>query len=321
MSAIRKIMPEIDAETDHIPTEILLDMKITMDDFLSAFSEIVPSTTREVFIEVPNVSWDDIGGLENIKQELKKTVEWPLKYATLFKYAHTKPPTGVLLYGPPGTGKTLIAKAVASESNANFISVKGPELMSKWVGESESGIREVFKKARQASPCIIFFDELDAIAPSRGSGGDTQVTERMVSQLLTEMDGIEELKGVTVLATTNRMDMIDSALLRPGRFDLLMEVPLPEDKDLLAILKVHNKQRPLGKDVNFEKLLRHMKGFTGADVSSISREASMIAIMEYIETGGNIEKPDFKIRQKHFEQAIKDYMNTRGPDLSMVEAG
>ena len=320
MSAIRKIMPEIDMETDHIPTELILDMKISMDDFLSAYSEIIPSTTREVFIEVPNVSWEDIGGLENIKQELKKTVEWPLKYATLFKYARTKPPTGVLLYGPPGTGKTLIAKAVASESNANFISVKGPELMSKWVGESESGIREVFKKARQASPCIIFFDELDAIAPSRGTGGDTQVTERMVSQLLTEMDGIEELKGVTVLATTNRMDMIDSALLRPGRFDLLMEVPLPENKDILEILKVHNKQRPLGKDVSFEKLVRQMKGFTGADVSSISREASMIAIMEYIEAGGNVEKPDFKIRQKHFEQAIKQYTNIRGPDLKLVEA-
>ncbi|TAN36032.1 MAG: AAA family ATPase, partial [Candidatus Methanoperedens sp.] len=197
MSAIRKIMPGIDLESEHISPEIILEMKVSMDDFMEALSEIIPSTTREVFVETPNVLWDDVGGLERVKKELIKAIEWPLKYASLFNYTRIKAPKGILLHGPPGTGKTMIAKAVASESNANFISIKGPELLSKWVGESESGIREMFKKARQAAPCVIFFDEMDAIAPRRGKGADTQVTERTVSQLLTEMDGIEELKGVT----------------------------------------------------------------------------------------------------------------------------
>jgi transitional endoplasmic reticulum ATPase len=312
MSAIRKIMPEFGAGVDYIPSEVIMGMKIVMDDFQSAMAEIIPSTTREVFVEVPDVSWDDIGGLESIKHELKKTIEWPLKYAALFDYAHTRPPKGVLMYGPPGTGKTLIAKAVASESNANFISIKGPELLSKWVGESESGIREIFKKARQAAPCIIFFDELDAIAPSRGRGGDTQVTERMVSQLLTEMDGIEELKGVTVLAATNRLDMIDAALLRPGRFDLLMEVPFPDKDGLLEILKVHTMHKPLARDVDFNKLIDQMRGFTGADLASIAREAAMLAIKEYIEKKGNMNKVSFRIRMKHFEEAVGGYKKMRG---------
>ncbi|MDO9097688.1 MAG: CDC48 family AAA ATPase [Candidatus Methanoperedens sp.] len=307
MNAIRKIMPGIALESDQIPSETILELKVSMDDFIEALSEIIPSTTREVFVEVPNISWDDIGGLENIKNELKKAVEWPLKYASLFNYTHIKPPKGLLLYGSPGTGKTMIAKAVASESNANFISIKGPELLSKWVGESESGLREIFKKARQAAPCVIFFDEIDSIAPRRGKGGDTQVTERMVSQMLTEMDGIEDLKGVTVLAATNRLDMIDPALLRPGRFDLLIEVPLPDEHELMEIFKVHSRQKPLGKGIDYNILIKQMPGFTGADVASICREAAMIAIQEYIDNKGELEKPDFKIHQRHFEEAINAY--------------
>jgi len=309
MNAIRKIMPEIDHESGVISPEILVDLKVSMDDFLQALSEIIPSTTREVFVEVPNVSWSDIGGLDNVKNELKKTIEWPLKYAHLFKYAHIKPPRGILLYGQPGTGKTMIAKAVASESNANFISIKGPELLSKWVGESESGIREIFRKARQAVPCIIFFDEIDAIAPKRGKGGDTQVTERVVSQLLTEMDGIEDLRGVTVLAATNRLDMIDPALLRPGRFDIVMGVPPQGKAELLEIFKVHTMQKPLGTDIDHEALVKQMVGFTGADVAAICRESGLIAIEEYIHDNGDIEKPDFIITQKHFQKAIDSYNN------------
>ncbi len=307
MNAIRKIMPRIDLDTEQISPEIILNIKVSMDDFIAALSEIIPSTTREVFVEVPDVSWEDVGGLESIKQELIKTIEWPLKYASLFNYARTRAPRGILLYGPPGTGKTMIAKAVASESDANFISVKGPELLSKWVGESESGIREIFKKARQAAPCIIFFDEMDAIAPRRGKMADTQVTERTVSQLLTEMDGIEELKGVTVLAATNRPDMIDPALLRPGRFDLLIEVPPPGEQELLEIFKVHNRQRPLSKDIDIGTLIKQMPGLTGADVASICREAAIFAIKEYIENTGDLGKPDFTINQKHFETAINTY--------------
>jgi transitional endoplasmic reticulum ATPase len=307
MNAIRKIMPEIDSESEVISPEILIDLKVSMDDFSQALSEIIPSTTREVFVEVPNVSWSDIGGLENVKNELKKTIEWPLKYSPLFKYARIKPPRGILLYGKPGTGKTMIAKAVASESNANFISIKGPELLSKWVGESESGIREIFRKARQATPCVIFFDEIDAIAPKRGKCGDTQVTERMVSQLLTEMDGIEELRGVTVLAATNRLDMVDPALLRPGRFDILLEVLPPGKAELLKIFKVHTTQKPLSTDIDQRALIKQMVGFTGADIAAICRESALMAIEEHINNKGDIEKPDFIISQKHFQKAIDSY--------------
>jgi len=307
MNAIRKIMPEIDLESELISPEIILDIKVSMDDFLGAFSEIIPTTTREVFVEVPNVSWDDVGGLEGVKKELIRTIEWPLKYASLFTYTHTKAPKGILLHGPPGTGKTMMAKAVASECNANFISIKGPELLSKWVGESESGIREIFKKARQAAPCVIFFDEIDAIAPRRGRMADTHVTERTVSQMLTEMDGIEELRGVIVLAATNRLDMVDPALLRPGRFDLLIEVPIPNENELLEIFKVHNRQKPLSGDIDDKTLVKQMVGLTGADVASICREAAMLAIKEYVENNKDIGNLDFKITQKHFEEAINIY--------------
>lgn len=309
MNAIRKIMPEIDLESEAISPEILIDLKVSMEDFSHALLEIIPSTTREVFVEVPNVSWSDIGGLDYVKTELKKTIEWPLKYASLFKYAHIKPPRGILLFGQPGTGKTMIAKAVASESNANFISIKGPELLSKWVGESESGIREIFRKARQAVPCIIFFDEIDAIAPKRGKVGDTQVTERVVSQLLTEMDGIEDLRGVTVLAATNRLDMIDPALLRPGRFDIVLGVPPQGKAELLEIFKVHTLQKPLSTDIDHEALIKQMVGFTGADIAAICRESGLMAIEEYIHNNGDIEKPDFIITQEHFQKAINSYSN------------
>jgi transitional endoplasmic reticulum ATPase len=307
MSAIRKIGPRIDMDMDHISPEIILDIKVSMDDFESAISEIVPSVTRDVFVETPNVSWDDVGGLNHVKKELIKAIEWPLKYASLFKYTKIKAPRGILMHGPPGTGKTLIAKAVASESNANFISIKGPELLSKWVGESESGIREIFKKARQAAPCIIFFDEMDAIAPVRGKGADTQVTERTVSQILTEMDGIVELKNVTVLAATNRLDMIDPALLRPGRFDLIIEVSPHGKEELLEIFNVHTRDKPIVHNINKKSLIILMLGLTGADISYICREAAMLAINEYIESEEDIEKPDFKIQQKHFEEAINSY--------------
>jgi transitional endoplasmic reticulum ATPase len=229
LGAVRRVLPEINLEKEKIPAKTLNKIKVTMQDFREGLREVQPSALREVLVQVPNVKWDDIGGLRNVKEELTEAIEWPLKHSKLFEKADVSPPRGILLYGPPGTGKTLIAKAVANESEANFISIKGPELISKWVGESEKGVREVFRKARAAAPCVIFFDEIDAIAPRRNAGGgESQVTERVVSQLLTEMDGLEELNGVVVLGATNRVDLIDDALLRPGRFDKILEVPAPD---------------------------------------------------------------------------------------------
>ena len=240
MSALRKILPKIDFEMADIPYETLMKLEVTMDNFLEAMKEVEPSAIREVFVEVPDVKWNDVGGLENVKEELKEAVEWPLKYSDIFKKAGTNPPKGILLYGSPGTGKTHLAKAVANESGVNFISVKGPALISKYVGESEKGIREVFKKAKQASPTILFFDEIDSIVPKRGSAStDAHVTERVISQFLTEMDGIEELKGVMVLAATNRLDLVDPAILRSGRFDLLLEMPIPDKRTREEIFKIH----------------------------------------------------------------------------------
>src|SRR5581483_3261202 len=233
-----------------IPGEVLNKIIVKMQDFLDVAKEMEPSAMREVFVEVPDVRWADVGGLEGAKQELREAVEWPLKYQELFEYSDATPPKGILLYGPPGTGKTLLAKAAANESEANFISIKGPELLSKWVGESEKGVREVFRKARQASPCIIFFDEIDAIAPSRGADfGDSHVTERVISQLLTELDGLEILTNVIVIAATNRPDIIDVALLRPGRFDRILYVPPPDRDSRIQIIKIHTKKKPLAEDV------------------------------------------------------------------------
>jgi len=304
MVTLRKIMPKIEFKADYIPYELLLQLEVTMNDFLEALKEVEPSAIREVFTEIPDVKWSDVGGLEEAKRVLMETIEWPLKYPELFEHANTKPAKGILLTGPPGTGKTLLAKAVASQSEVNFISVKGPALLSKWVGESERGIREVFKKAKQASPCIIFFDEIDAIAPVRGASADSHVTERVISQFLTELDGIEELKGVVVLAATNRPDIIDPALLRAGRFDLQLELPIPDKKTRLEIFKVHVRGKPLADDVNLESLAEATEGLVGSDIEAISRRASMLAIREFI----NQEEKDFtkfKINARHFSEALE----------------
>ncbi|HHO57232.1 MAG TPA: AAA family ATPase, partial [Thermoplasmatales archaeon] len=269
MRALRRVLPDIDLEAETIPAEILNKLVVNRKDFYEAFKSMTPSAMREVVVEAPNVRWDDIGGLDEVKQELKEVVEWPLKYGELFQHMDAQPPKGILLYGPPGTGKTLLAKAVATESEANFISVKGPEFLSKWVGESEKAVRETFRKARQAAPCIIFFDEIDAIAPSRGGMGDSHVTERVISQLLTELDGLEELRDVTVIAATNRPDIIDPALLRPGRFDRLIYIPPPDKKAREEIFKIHTRKKPLAKDVSIKELAEKTEGYTGADIAAV----------------------------------------------------
>lgn len=313
MSALRKILPKIDFEMAEIPYETLMKLEVTMDNFRDAMKEVEPSAIREVFVEVPDVKWSDVGGLENIKEELKEAVVWPLEYSDVFKKADTKPPKGMLLYGAPGTGKTLLAKAVATESGVNFIAVKGPSLISKYVGESERAIREVFKIAKQASPTILFFDEIDSIVPRRGSSStDAHITERVISQFLTEMDGIEELKGVIVLAATNRLDLVDPAILRSGRFDILFELPKPDEKTREEIFKIHSKNKPLAKEVDLKELARKTEDKVGADIEFICRKASMLAIREYIEkqkstaVGGARKNQDLelKISKRHFEEAL-----------------
>jgi len=311
MAALRKILPKVDFELADIPYETLLELKVTANNFMEALKEIEPSAIREVFIEVPDVKWSDVGGLENIKNQLIETIEWPLKYPELFAKAQTNPPKGLLLFGLPGTGKTLVAKAVANESEVNFISVKGPELISKYMGESERGIREIFKKAKQAAPTIIFFDEIDALVPIRGIGGgdSTHTSERVISQFLTELDGIEELKGVVVIGATNRLDMIDPAIIRPGRFDVLLELPIPDEATRLIIFQIHTKSKPLDKDVNLEQLSKITDKYTGAEIEAIARRASMLAIREFLnKLKGKPTKKDieeFSIKNKHFEEAMK----------------
>jgi transitional endoplasmic reticulum ATPase len=311
MRALRRVLPEVDLSTESIPAETLRKIIVTMQDFLDIIKEMEPSAMREVFVEVPDVKWEDIGGLSSVKQELQEAVEWPLKYQGIFTYADATPPKGILLYGPPGTGKTLIAKAAANESEANFISIKGPELLSKWVGESEKGVREVFRKARQAAPCIIFFDEMDAIAPRRGGDfGDTHVTERVISQLLTELDGLEILTNVIVIGATNRPDIIDAALLRPGRFDRLLYVPPPDRDSRIQIIKIHTNKKPLADDVNIEQLADHTEGYTGADIASLSSAAVMLAVREYVSKYKDQKEADnrvkeLKIQMRHFEEAMK----------------
>ena len=308
MSALRNILPKIDFEMQDIPYETLMKLEVTMDNFLEAMKEVEPSAIREVFVEVPDVKWSDVGGLEEIKEELKEAVEWPLKYSDVFKKANTTPPKGILLHGVPGTGKTLLGKAIATESGVNFISVKGPSLMSKYVGESEKAIREVFKIAKQASPTILFFDEIDSVVPRRGSSStDAHVTERVISQFLTEMDGIEELKGVVVLAATNRLDMVDPAILRSGRFDILFELPKPDEKTREEIFKIHTKNKPLAKEVDLKRLAGETEGKVGADIEFICRKAAMLAIREYIETQSSKSKAqglELKITKRHFEEAL-----------------
>jgi len=286
MRALRRILPEMDLEAEGIPAEVLNKIEVTEKDFYEAFKSMSPSAMREVVIESPSVHWDEIGGLSEAKQALKESVEWPLKYADVFYHMDANPPKGILLYGPPGTGKTMLAKAVATESEANFISVKGPEFLSKWVGESEKAVRETFRKARQAAPCIIFFDEIDAITPTRGTSSDSHVTERVISQILTELDGLEELRDVTVIAATNRPDIIDPALLRPGRFDRRIYVKLPDREARKEIFRIHTRKKPLAKDVDLDKLAGKTEGYTGSDIAAVCNEAVMLAIREHINKGG-----------------------------------
>jgi transitional endoplasmic reticulum ATPase len=319
MRSLRRVLPEINLEQSKIPIETLNKIKITWLDFENALRDVQPSALREVHVQRPNTQWNDIGGLDEIKEELKEAIEWPLKHADLFAEADIMPPKGLLLFGPPGTGKTMIAKAVATTSEANFISIKGPELLSKWVGESEKGVREVFRKARQAAPCVIFFDELDSVAPRRSGGeaGDSHVAERIVSQLLTEMDGLEDLKGVVVIGATNRPDLVDEALLRPGRFDRMLEIPLPNNEARKEILKIHTSKKPIDKTVSLEKLVQLTKGYSGADIASMVNAAAMSAIREHVtnkqtptesaakELDKKKQKVPLTISFKHFETAIK----------------
>ncbi len=283
MSALRRLMPDIDFNTTEIPYDKVAALKVERADFDSALAEVAPSALREVATEISDVRWDDVGGLDEAKRLLTEVVFWQLRYDDLFRQAGVRAPKGVLLHGSPGAGKTLLAKALAGETEANFIAVKGPQLLSMWIGESERGIREVFRKARQATPCIIFFDEIDALAPRRGGGGDNQVAERVVAQLLTELDGIEDLKGVVVLAATNRLDRLDPALLRPGRLEFHVELPAPDAAARRAILQVHVRRMPLDRDVNIEALVKDTAGLVGADIEGICRQAALLAIREIIE--------------------------------------
>jgi len=311
MNALRRIRPQIDLEEKEIDAEVLERLKVTEADFKEALKGIEPSALREVFVEVPDVTWQDVGGLGDTKERLRETIQWPLEYDTVFETMDLEAAKGVLLYGPPGTGKTLLAKAVANESESNFISVKGPELLNKYVGESEKGVREVFSKARENAPTVIFFDEIDAIAGERGSGsGDNQVGERVVSQLLTELDGLEDLEDVVVVATTNRPDLIDNALLRPGRLDRHVHVPVPDEEARRAILDVHTRGKPIADDVNLDDIADRTDGFVGADIQALVREATMNATREFInsvspeqidESVGNV-----RIKSDHFETALSE---------------
>ena len=311
MSALRKILPKINWEEEKVPPEVLAEIEVQMDDFESALAMVEPSAMREVFVEKPNVKWTEIGGLDIAIQELKEAVEWPLKFPEVFEAAGVEPPKGILLYGPPGTGKTLLAKAVASESEANFISIKGPEVMSKWVGESEKAIRELFRKARQASPCIIFMDEVDSITPRRGGANDSNVTERVVSQLLTEIDGLAKLKNVVVIMATNRPDIIDPAILRPGRTDRYIGIDIPNLEARKEIFNIHTKNMPLAKDVALDELAKETDGLTGADIAAIAKEAGMLAVREYLknidtqeEAKKKLETKTFTISHKIFKDAL-----------------
>jgi transitional endoplasmic reticulum ATPase len=317
MSALRRLLPDIDFGQAQIPYEKLMALEVTANDFSVALADIEPSAIREVFTEIPDVSWDDVGGLEDVRKLLTEAVEWPLRHAQAFEHVGVRASKGILLHGAPGTGKTLLAKALARESEANFISVKGPELLNRWVGESERGVREIFRKARQAAPCIIFFDEIDAIAPPRG-GGNNDVTERVVSQLLTEMDGIEALKGVVVLAATNRIDRVDVALQRPGRFDFLVEMPRPDETVRRAILIVQTRNTPLADDVDLGVLAAETVGYVGADLEGLCHKAAMLAIREYLDQPENTTPPDptekegtydfadLRVSRRHYVSAFRD---------------
>jgi transitional endoplasmic reticulum ATPase len=294
MKSLRRYLPQINLEDERIPSAMLEKMEVNLDDFMNAYREITPTAMREVYVEVPSVQWADVGGLTDIKQELQEAVEWPLKKPEVFQRIGIRPPKGILLFGPPGCGKTMLARAVATESEANFISIKGPELFSKWVGESEKGIREVFRKGRSAAPSIIFFDELDSVAPRRGMGSDDSgASEHVISQLLTEMDGIEALVNVVVIGASNRPDMIDPAILRPGRFDRLIFVPAPDHATRLQILKIHTRNMPLAEGVDVDQITRQAAGYSGADMEAVCREAGLISLRRDIETK-SVTMQDFR---------------------------
>ncbi|HEY4674454.1 MAG TPA: CDC48 family AAA ATPase [Candidatus Bathyarchaeia archaeon] len=304
MKALRRYLPQINLEEERVPPSVLEKMDVRMEDFINAYKEITPTAMREVYIEVPTVHWDDIGGLEEVKQELKEAVEWPLKNPEMFERLGIKPPKGILLYGPPGCGKTLLARAVSTESEANFITIKGPEVFSKWVGESEKAIREVFRKARMAAPSVIFFDEMDSLAPRRGLGfSDSGVTERVISQLLTEMDGIVTLEDIVIIAATNRPDMVDPAVIRPGRFDRLIYVPEPDEKSRLQIVKIYTKSMPLTKDVDPVALAAITKNYSGADIDGLCREAAMYALRKNV-NAKEVTMTDFQEAMKRFGPSV-----------------
>ncbi|MDH3203582.1 MAG: CDC48 family AAA ATPase [Nitrosopumilus sp.] len=328
MKCLRRLLPILNLEEEKIPPETLDKLIVNHDDFQKALIEVTPSGMREVFIENPDVKWEDVGGLEDVKRELQEAVEWPMKYPGLYDKLGHNMPRGILLHGPSGTGKTLLAKAVATQSEANFVSVRGPELLSKWVGESERGIREIFKRARQSAPCVVFFDEIDSIAPIRGAGGETAVTERVVSQLLTELDGMENMHGVIVLAATNRADMIDPALLRPGRFDKIIQIPLPDKESRKSILKINAEKIPTISEennpqhVDIDKIAELTDGLSGADTASIANTAVSLVIHEFLDSHPDvkdIEKTsiDAKVTMKHFEEAVKKVREQK--DLKLGE--
>ena len=304
MKSLRRILPEIDYDEEKISSEILEKIQITSDDFRNALKEVSPSALREVQVQVPNVNWDDVGGLENLKEELKEAVEWPIKYKDAYDYVNVESPKGILLDGPPGTGKTLIAKALAKMTDSNFISIKGPELLSKWVGESERGIREIFRKARQASPCIIFLDEVDALVPRRGSGGsNSHVTENVVSQILTEIDGLEELNNVLIIAATNRLDIIDEAFLRPGRFDRIIKVPNPDEKGRQHIFEIHTKSKPLASDAKISEIVKLTDNFSGAEIAAVTNRAAIAALRRYV-SGKSKNVKEIRITQQDLIDAV-----------------
>jgi len=298
MSVLRKVLPDIKMESDEqISPEVLAKLIVKKDDFMDALKVVRPSAMREVLVETPNVDWDSVGGLDSVKGELKEAVEWPMKYPESFERMGIRPSRGILLYGPPGTGKTLLAKAVAKESEANFIQIKGPSLLSMWVGKSEEGMRKIFERARQVSPCIVFFDEIDSLAGKRGNETGTKVTERVLNQLLAEMDGLEDMNDILIIGATNRPDMLDPALLRPGRFDRILLVNAPEEEGRKMILDIHTKKMPLAKNVNLKDVAKKTIGFTGADLEGLVREAAMLALRENMSSK--------EVKKKHFDEALK----------------
>jgi AAA family ATPase, CDC48 subfamily len=321
MRSLRRILAdeEIDLDEDKISSEILQKIRITNEDFRDALKEVSPSALREVQVQIPDVSWDDVGGLDALKEELQEAIEWPIKHKEAFDYIDVESPKGILLHGPPGTGKTLIAKALAKMTESNFISIKGPELLSKWVGESEKGVREIFRKARQAAPCIIFLDEVDALVPRRGSSDSgSHVTESVVSQILTEIDGLEELHNVLIIGATNRLDIVDEALLRPGRFDRIIEVPNPDTKGRQQIFEIHTKKKPLANDVKIEKLVELTVGFSGAEIGAVANRAAMAALKRYV-SGNSQNIKEIKISQQDLIDAV-DKVKPRKKEVPLLNS-